>query len=965
MKAAADVLRRARGDATRCAAMLDALAATASSPNAQQSISKHLLSSLFRTLDASDAHASDRYMYVENHDSSCHFLHGLVVPLLARIMATACPGLLCIVQLPSDVSEIDHCPPNIDPRKQRIAGATGDSHRRQQHHLHFRGAGQQANESGLQREQDDGSESPDSTPSPLLLSAGPSASLSPTERVSDHARAAGSARAAGANVKQSQVHPDTHASGHAKASAKVLADAVAAAAASKNDSEHPAIPDKTRALRLICNGFEVLTGKVPISPMPKTSLTGAFTLASVAWQNAGIVTPARREHSVEMMFSNGMISVTDGIVVTFTNGSLCQLTIRDPIDVIEALDLPASSPVLLFAFTNSPGPTRLNRLMGMDESATQLTHRNVFAIEIGRDPKPPSTGGVNDDGDNRGDSPSTAETGLGSEIDSVLRPEATRSVGSPISSISSFRCLPLAADIIPNAVPLFVNTVAPPVSVPEDEYTEIGRGARASDVPKDVDAELCRQDQAEQQKHRAEDKATPPPQQRQSPRQRQQLDSEKKPKLPQVQAKQSRRQPQNEQQPMQIVQPHRHQPGRRQDHRDHHAHHDVHGHKQQEQNHSNYHDRYELQGQQKHEKDHERQYSHRELNGSRPDANRHLSGSQGTAAAGQASMAYSHSHHTQHQLHSQSMAAAMRPMYVSGGTLPMYPGYYYGHPPPPLQNPHHPNPCAESLQAVGLSSAGEATNDGGAADAAAAPTPVVATAPGTGLGIRRRDVDHAMRSMISPYYNGPPPPSSTAYHSHSHLHPHQYVMHPHQMASYPYPPNGYVSYPGVPGAGQTEMALHPPSHHYDMIPEMNPNGHPQLVQQRHAQFHHEQQQQHHQLLAEQQQQQYAHQQRQFALQEHQPPGTAPSSAGHLMTAAAAASEPPLTNRAGHTASSKLTDKADALEALVRMGDAAAKSGSSGGRSLSPAGSSDASGNSTSGVTGDNLSAGNSHKRARH
>lgn len=108
-----DVVSRllaARGAAERNAAVLDSMSAAAATPPKgggpappAEPISKHLLGALFGGLGR--VGEDGRYVYVGNEHGS-HFLYGLVVPLLARMLAASCPGLCVVVQLPGELSLI-------------------------------------------------------------------------------------------------------------------------------------------------------------------------------------------------------------------------------------------------------------------------------------------------------------------------------------------------------------------------------------------------------------------------------------------------------------------------------------------------------------------------------------------------------------------------------------------------------------------------------------------------------------------------------------------------------------------------------------------------------------------------------------------------------------------------------------------------------------------------------------------
>jgi hypothetical protein len=231
-------------------------------------------------------------------------------------------------------------------------------------------------------------------------------------------------------------------------------------------------------------------------------------------------------------------------------------------------------------------------------------------------------------------------------------------------------------------------------------------------------------------------------------------------------------------------------------------------------------------------------------------------------------------------------------------------------------------------------------------------------------------------ALMPPQYYGVPPPlpppssSASTYHAHTHPHAQAYMMHAQQMAAYQYPPSGYMPYPGAPGGSATEMAAHAQAA-YGMLPEFGP-GHLHQFQQQRAQVHHEPPRD----SQERQARSSAPCRQEMNLMPQSHEGrfavvgastVPPAGAESLLLAAAAGA-----SAAGHTASTKSADRAmdnaDALEALVRMGNGVAKPASCDVRPRSPAGSSDASGSSTSGIAGDLAGGGaglhNTHKRAR-
>lgn len=78
---------------------------------------------------------------------------------------------------------------------------------------------------------------------------------------------------------------------------------------------------------------------------------------------------------------------SEGVVVKFSNGSMCQLTLRDPWKSLDALNLPESYPVTLFAYDKSN--SKMYRDNGEDGGKQQsppyghdLSGRNVLLVEV-------------------------------------------------------------------------------------------------------------------------------------------------------------------------------------------------------------------------------------------------------------------------------------------------------------------------------------------------------------------------------------------------------------------------------------------------------------------------------------------------------------------------------------------------------------------------------------------------------
>eukprot|EP00189_Rhodosorus_marinus_P007981 CAMPEP_0184752648 /NCGR_PEP_ID=MMETSP0315-20130426/43690_1 /TAXON_ID=101924 /ORGANISM="Rhodosorus marinus, Strain UTEX LB 2760" /LENGTH=540 /DNA_ID=CAMNT_0027231991 /DNA_START=810 /DNA_END=2432 /DNA_ORIENTATION=- len=274
-----DLLRWGEDDIVRNTVELDMMSSSSeqsypSNPASQLPISKHMLSTIFRhVLSDSDS----KHVFVQNEQED-HFLYGLVLPLLARILCASCPGLLCIVEMPT---------------------------------------------------------------------------------APDFGQEVG--------WKDKPVFSEVEA----------------------------------KALRLLSNGFEVLTSRLP----PRADGRNDYKLATVGWVQAGVLSPSKREGSLPLTFSNGHKVNSDGIAITFANGSMCQLTIRDPWTSLEALKLPEEFPVTIFAFDYT---ARNGGYLGSDGKPNgSISHkehaplsngklaavnrRNVLYIEIGHTLKKPSS----------------------------------------------------------------------------------------------------------------------------------------------------------------------------------------------------------------------------------------------------------------------------------------------------------------------------------------------------------------------------------------------------------------------------------------------------------------------------------------------------------------------------------------------------------------------------------------------
>ena len=407
-------LRAARSDARRNASLLDHISAphratAASNAHAKHPpspparsmtpVSRRILSHLFAALDKPSQQAPN-YLFVDT-DHEHHFLYALVLPLIARLMAVSCPGLVCIVELPRPEAVADsHVSPYYDGY-----GSNGSN-------------GSNGSKSAAP-----------TTPSPHDTSRTPSPS--------DHA----------VQPHHKSLTPDCPLPSH------LIRHSNEPPVPPPPPSSHPPNPDfqsgdspppdplvsDHRALRLVCNGFEVLTGKMP----PPRYDMGNFTLASVSWDKAAIMEPQGK--GVSLAFSNGMVSPTDGIAVTFSNGSLVVLTLLDALTTLESAHLSDATPVIIFSFASPNRPTLgeyLSSPNSSDDADTaqiraQLKRPNCFFAEFGYQGSP-----------------------LSSESDSPLDnfPLCTDRTSAQANE-RHIPCPPLLMSAVPRAVPLFVNTI--------------------------------------------------------------------------------------------------------------------------------------------------------------------------------------------------------------------------------------------------------------------------------------------------------------------------------------------------------------------------------------------------------------------------------------------------------------------------------------------------------------------------
>eukprot|EP00178_Gracilaria_changii_P002309 TRINITY_DN1340_c0_g1_i1.p1 TRINITY_DN1340_c0_g1~~TRINITY_DN1340_c0_g1_i1.p1 ORF type:complete len:972 (+),score=152.12 TRINITY_DN1340_c0_g1_i1:560-3475(+) len=401
------------------------------SPETPQPISKHVLSAVFSALDR--APSNPNYVFVENTQEN-HFLYGLVLPLIARVLAVSCPGLLAIVQLPRS----DMCPEWATQSSDDGYGSNGSN----------------ASKSNAATTNSFGGTS--RTPSP-----------SDDGNSTDERKSNSPEPTANSQVLK---HPEQHQQQkHQQQQNNSRPDP----AADRTSPSPDAVNQDYRALRLLCNGFEVLTGKMP----PPRKHMGRFTLATVGWEKAAVIQPSHPSRGLSMSFSNGMVTPTEGIVVTFSNGSLCLLTLCDPLSDLQALKVSHETPVVVFTFATA-GQLSIGELISKDESSlTEAAMRvksacektNFMFVEIGHGAGPRTNSSTPEslpDSHN-----ARRENAKISEPPNVSKPE---SVQSSQERPSIPRYIPI--DAVPRAIPLFVNTInqcfidPPYQDIPEHAY---------------------------------------------------------------------------------------------------------------------------------------------------------------------------------------------------------------------------------------------------------------------------------------------------------------------------------------------------------------------------------------------------------------------------------------------------------------------------------------------------------------
>lgn len=415
---------------------------TSSPPQSAPPISKYVLSSLFAAVDRLTSlpkgERGPNYAFIEN-DQEDHFLYALILPLIARLLAVSCPGILCVVQIPRQDVQSYWAPPSCGGYG--FNGSFGSKSVG-----HTTPSPQETSRTPSPSDEEVGSGnrksiSPDSNPGTAEL-------IRHADKILSGAEAAAEKRATEARVN-GECSPPPESSAH----------------------DH-------RTLRLICNGFEVLTGKMP----PARYNMGSFTMASVGWEKAGVVSPEDAARAVPMSFSNGMVTPTEGIVVTFSNGSMCFLTLRDPPSVVESLNISDATPVVAFSFSCA-GQLSLSSLLHQDSSSlspeaervrTTCERGNIFFVEIGR-----ADCASKNDSNGPDDAPKWLQQRAASS-DISTRKEvakaAKREDQNANSAIAFPRCPPVVITAVPRAVPLFVNTInqtfidGPYYEVPENAY---------------------------------------------------------------------------------------------------------------------------------------------------------------------------------------------------------------------------------------------------------------------------------------------------------------------------------------------------------------------------------------------------------------------------------------------------------------------------------------------------------------
>lgn len=454
------------------------------SPPSPHPISKYVLSSLFAAVDKLAARSPDEkrpnYVFIDN-DKEHNFLYGLVLPLIARLFAVSCPGILCIVQLPRYERQPEFTPPPYSGFGSNGSnGSKSFSHTTPSPQNTSRTASPSDEELGGANRK---SISPDSNPGTAEL-------IRHADKVLSRAEAAAEKRAAEARAsEESSPPPDAF------------------------------IPDHG-TLRLICNGFEVLTGKMP---PPKCNM-GPFTMASVGWEKAGVVSPETSSKGVTMSFSNGMMVPTEGIVVTFSNGSMCFLTVTDPLSAVESLNISDATPVVVFTFM-CPGQVSLGSLLCQDSSSLPSeTERkraacgraNIIFVEFG------DAGGIsiNETSAQQEILESAQENAASHDVRTTKDSSISKANNQTSSDQGTTPRYPqVSVSAVPRAVPLFVNTINQtfidgPYEIPESAYEHELINDRYKETRNDLDLRRSHQnletgDSADARKTPQENGCTP------------------------------------------------------------------------------------------------------------------------------------------------------------------------------------------------------------------------------------------------------------------------------------------------------------------------------------------------------------------------------------------------------------------------------------------------------------------------
>lgn len=519
-----------------------ASATTASVPAARVSsnsasatpISKHILTSIFATLDKSSDNRPANYASVENHFQN-YFLYGLVLPLIARLLAVSSPGLLCVVQLPRSqflpswvTSQSPDEYPSNGSNDSKSAGATIPS---------SQATSKTPSRSDDTNGSDRKSTSLDGHPRTSDLIRRADAVLSEAQAASSGAEAATKIDLPNNNVRQQPVSSQTfeqppsssfptssvqNSAGDILHTTKdrISTDATMVDSSNKRNTNTDADGSTAfgyvdgagdnitfhqkngrqnekrekkrnvdsrpadramhdhRALRLVCNGFEVLTGKMPPPRMPMAP----FTLATIGWDKAGVISPVDSKESVSMSFSNGMMTPTEGLVVTFSNGSMVVLTLRDPFSVLQEVKTTEATPVVLFSFApigySCLGDMLSKKASSLSKPAAAVRSwcdkSNVFLVEIGHGISP-NNSAVDDPMDVSGQHGSQDER---SEKRRQANANKTASVHKNLSRngghVQRGASCGILINAVPRAIPLFVNTINQ--TFIDGPYNDMGSG---------------------------------------------------------------------------------------------------------------------------------------------------------------------------------------------------------------------------------------------------------------------------------------------------------------------------------------------------------------------------------------------------------------------------------------------------------------------------------------------------------